>query len=491
VSRLLSTIALLCSALVPFVHVSAQTLSGRVRHPDGLPAEAVQLVALSDADGRVLARTLSGRRGEFRLPAPEPRVRLRALRIGYQPAELGTFDTGDPTSSQLELTLPLDPARLPAVSTVARQRCANIGAASADLVALFGDVRLALAAIRLGASQDDAPTTRAVLREQLTDLRGRAASPARYRRLAGRATRPFQSLGVDSLRLVGYVSQERDGVVYRAPDSDLLASDAFLTDHCLQFVPQHPDESMWVGIGFEPIDRVRDRVAIRGTFWVDRATRAVRRLEFTYVGLPRELDRHQLGGTVDFGELPDGTWFEAAWMLRMAKTFIHLRSGQVRVEALQSIGGRVVDMRRGSGLLYLGDADLADMLALVEQAGGDGWEETELAEPEGVRLCSDTEGETSAGVFGIVYDGGRTRLADVSVSARWQTEKRLVAGEWRWTDESLDTRTDADGFFRLCGLPAAQAVEIELTTADGQTHLMAVQTPSAGRDVRMELTAGR
>lgn len=490
VFRLLATIALLCSALAPFVPVAAQTLSGRMRHPDGLPAEAVQLVALSETDGRVLARTLSGRRGEFRMTVSAARVRLRALRIGYQPAELGTFDTGDPTSSQLELRLPMDPARLPAVSTVARQRCANIGAASADLAALFGDVRLALAAIRLGASQDDAPITRAVIREQLTDLRGRAASPARYRRLSGLATRPFQSLGVDSLRLVGYVSQESDGVVYRAPDSDLLASDAFLADHCLQFLPQHVDEPMWVGIGFEPIDRTRDRVAIRGTFWVDRVSRAVRRLEFTYVGLPRELDRHNLGGSVDFGDLPDGTWFESAWTLRMAKTFVHVRSGQVRVEALHTIGGRVVDMQRDGGLLYLGDVELADMLTLVEQAGGDGWEEAATSEPDGVRLCSEDD-DATAGVYGVAYGAVRRRLADVALTARWRTDERIVADEWRWNDESMETRTDADGFFRLCGLPPAHALEIELITSDGQSHTIAMQTPRAGRDVRVELTAGR
>lgn len=487
--RLLSIIALLCSTLAPCVPIAAQTLSGRVRHPDGLPAGAVQLVALSETDGRVLARTLSGRRGEFRLAVSASRVRLRALRIGYRPAELGTFDPRDSQSSQLELTLPFDPARLPAVSTVARQRCADIGTASAELAALFGDVRVALAAIRLGASQNDAPTTRAVIREQLTDLRGRAASPARFRRLAGLATRPFQSLGVDSLRLVGYVSQASDGVVYRAPDSELLASDAFLSDHCLQFIPQHADEPRWVGIGFEPIDRAGDRVGIRGTFWVDRLSRAVRRLEFSYVGLTRELDRHNLGGSVDFGDLPDGTWFESAWTLRMAKTFVHLRSGQVRVEALHTIGGTVVDMQHDGSLLYLGDVDLAERLTLVEQAGGDGWEESAASEPDGVRLCSDDD--ATAGVYGIVYGAVRRRLADVALTARWRTDERIVADEWRWNDESMETRTDADGFFRLCGLPPAQALEIELITSDGQSHTIAMQSPRAGRDVRVELAARR
>jgi hypothetical protein len=229
-------------------------------------------------------------------------------------------------------------------------------------------------------------------------------------------------------------------------------------------------------------------VAIRGTFWLDRVTRAVRRLEFWYVGLPDGLDRHALGGSIDFGELPDGSWFESAWSLRMARTFVDLRTGQVRPEALQSIGGQVVDMRREHALLYLGDAELAERLAEVEAVGGDGWEAAAPPRDAGVRLCGEDANDTSSGMYGMVLGQDRSRLGGVHVVAHWRTPPRMVGNEWRWDDLDVGNVTDRDGFFRLCGLPPDQLMDLVLTAPDGVEQRLAVRTPRAGREQRTELT---
>jgi hypothetical protein len=483
---------LLTLLAVASLHVAApafaQTIAGRLLHTSGEPAERVQLVAVSLTGDAVLGRTLTGRRGEFRLAVREPRVRLRALRVGFRPAELGTIDTRDASAQALTLTLPGDATRLAPVSTIATQRCASVGAAATELATLFDDVRVALAAVRLAMGREDAPVTRAVLREAHTDLGGRPLAAVRYRRLAGRALRPFQSIDADSLRRVGYVSQAADGVVYHAPDSEVLASDGFLADHCVQFVPAHETEGRWVGIAFAPVAQRRGVVAIRGTFWLDRVTRAVRRLEFWYVGLPDGLDRHALGGSIDFGELPDGTWFESAWSLRMARTFVDLRFDRVRVEALQSIGGQVVDMRREHALLYLGNAELAERLAEVEAVGGDGWEEAAPPRDAGVRLCGEDANDETSGLYGMVLAQDRSRLGGVHVVASWRTPARMVGNEWRWDDLDVGNVTDRDGFFRLCGLPPDQLVDLVLTAPDGVEQRLAVRTPSAGREQRTEFT---
>ena len=465
----------------------AQSIVGRLTHANGAPAERVQVVAVSVEHGGVLARTLTGRRGEFVLTVSEPRVRLRALRVGFRPAELGTVDARDEPERSLAFTLPDLTTRLAPVSTIASQRCASVGAAAAELATLFDDVRVALAAVRLAMARDDAPVTRAVMREELTDLDGQPVSTVRYQRLVGRALRPFQSISVDSLQRVGYVVQESDGVTYRAPDSEVLASDAFLADHCLQFVPSHRTERDWVGIAFAPVNQRRGLVAIRGTFWMDRVTHAVRRLEFRYVGLPDDVERLDLGGTIDFAELPDGTWFESAWSLRMARTFQHLRTGRIRAEALQSIGGRVVDMHREDAVLYLGAPDLAERLAEVEAAGADGWEEHAPPPHVPVRLCGEDATETTAGLYGLVLGRGRSRAGDVQLVASWRTPTRLVGDDWHWDELEVRTASDADGFFRLCGLPPDQLVDLVLTTANGQTQRLAVRTPQTGREQRTEL----
>ncbi len=504
-NRPILALVLALATLLPAVRASAQALAGRITHADGRPAEAVQLVALALTEDRVLARTLTSRSGAFRLSVGEPQVRLRVLRIGFAPAELGTVHTQEPSALRLAFTLPAEPTRLPPVSAVAVQPCRAVGEAAAELASLFDDVRVALATIRLGMLREEAPIARAVLREQLTDLRDRPASPVHYRVLAGRAVRPFQALDEDTLRRVGYVTQEPDGVVYRAPDSDVLASDEFLRAHCLQFVAEHPEEPAWVGIGFEPLPRPRAPVSIRGTFWVDRQTRAVRRLEFGYVGLPRELDAHRLGGSVEFGDLPDGTWFESAWTLRMAKTFADTRSGRVRVEAFQTLGGHVVDMRRGSTLLYLGDAGLVERITLVEDAGGDGWTEAAGLASDAVRLCAsdgaDAAADSLAGVYGLVLDADRSRVAGTRLVGRWRNadvrrvslrrDGQPVEEVLRWTDREVTTVTDADGFFRMCDLPPAQAIEFELQVPGRDAQRITIRTPDAGRDVRVELAVMR
>jgi hypothetical protein len=394
----------------------------------------------------------------------------------------------DAQAQSLTFTLPDLATRLAPVSTIASQQCASVGTAATELATLFDDVRVALAAVRLAMIRDDAPITRAVLREAHTDLGGQPVAAVRYRRLAGRALRPFQSIDVDSLRRVGYVSQAADGVVYHAPDSEVLASDGFLADHCVQFVPAHDTEGGWVGIAFAPVAQRRGVVAIRGTFWLDRVTRAVRHLEFRYVGLPDGLDRHALGGSIDFGELPDGTWFESAWSLRMARTFVELRTGRVRAEALQSIGGQVVDMRREQTLVYLGDAALAERLAEVEAVGGDGWAEAAPPRDAGVRLCGEDANDATAGLYGTIVDRDRSRLGDVHVVARWRTPARMVGNEWRWDDLDIGNVTDRDGFFRLCGLPPDQLVDVVLTAPDGVEQRVAVRTPPSGREQRLEFT---
>jgi hypothetical protein len=64
----------------------------------------------------------------------------------------------------------------------------------------------------------------------------------------------------------------------------------------------------------------------------------------------------------------------------------------------------------------------------------------------------------------------------------------MVGNEWRWDDLDVGNVTDRDGFFRLCGLPPDQLVDLVLTAPDGVEQRLAVRTPSAGREQRTELT---
>jgi hypothetical protein len=182
-------VALLLLHFVIAEPAAAQQLSGRVTQSDGTPAAGVQLVATRAADDAVVARVLTSATGSFRLSpsVPSARVRVRALRIGYRPADLGEFALPASGISGLHLELPDDRFRLTPVNAIATQRCEAVPDAGDALVELFGDVRQALNAIGLSAKAPDVPGARAVMSDVMTDTCGRGRErPVRAGSLCGR-----------------------------------------------------------------------------------------------------------------------------------------------------------------------------------------------------------------------------------------------------------------------------------------------------------------
>jgi len=100
-SRALASLALLLAV----DRLAAQQLTGVVlRDASRAPVSGVVLLAHSPVGDTVLARALSGAQGQFALPVRPGAFRVRALRIGYRPAELGTF-----TLAPDEIRFVLDP----------------------------------------------------------------------------------------------------------------------------------------------------------------------------------------------------------------------------------------------------------------------------------------------------------------------------------------------------------------------------------------------
>jgi hypothetical protein len=357
---------------------------------------------------------------------------------------------------------------LPALTVVASSRCDALAGAAPELVDAFSAVREALARVRIGVSDEPPLESVIVLRDRLLDVDGNPLRPTHHLLRRGASLRPFRALPADSLFQVGFVVQESDGVTYFGPDSDLLLGDGFLERHCLSFVPTHPERPAWIGVRFTPVDARRGVVGIHGIIWIDRATRHLQRLEFTYDGLPRELQAFDLGGTVSFDVLPNGAWFESSWTLRMARTFRRVRSGRLAVEALQVVDGDVVAMRGDAGTVFRGDARLSVLAAEAERAGVNEWEErSEARDGTDLTVCGSVDPleEATRGVFGVVYSPRPLRIPGAAVRVQWRAAQRLVGDEWRWVDEERLTRTDADG----------------------REHHVRFRVPDAGGDRRMDV----
>jgi hypothetical protein len=180
--------------------------------------------------------------------------------------------------------------------------------------------------------------------------------------------RPFASLPADSLAKIGYSTPEAGSEVYRAPDADALLSNAFASLYCFHVEPAPATHADWIGLGFAPARFRAGIVDIEGTLWLDRLSSELRRLDFTYTSLPRELAPARAGGTLEFMRLVDGTWLIRRWILRMPRATlvsIHrptLRPGdsglvpsaatELSLDGLHFAGAEVTYVGRGGAVVY-------------------------------------------------------------------------------------------------------------------------------------------
>ena len=167
-----------------------------------------------DSAATVAARVLSNDRGEFRFVSVRPGAdRLRTLRIGFRPTLSAEFAVraGGEVSRRVELTglvFALDTVRVGP-----RNMCSRSAADSAATTyAVWDQARIALTATELTARSRDALVTLMGYARVLDPTSARVLSQHSAIR-SDSASQPWVSLGVDSLRRVGYVSNENDSTV--------------------------------------------------------------------------------------------------------------------------------------------------------------------------------------------------------------------------------------------------------------------------------------
>ncbi len=155
--------------------------------------------------------------------------------------------------------------------------------------------------------------------------------------MAGR--HPFRSVPIEELEEQGFARKAEEGTYYYGPDAEVLLSDGFLDSHCFRY---RTAGDVVVGLAFEPVRKVRDRVDVEGVLWLDRETSHLRTLEFSYTGVARPT---HLGtgpgpyGQMVFDQLPSGGWIVREWWIR-TPTGSRQRGVQTYVTYAQQ-GGRV------------------------------------------------------------------------------------------------------------------------------------------------------
>jgi len=445
---------------------AAQELLGTLRAAtSGAPAAGVLVTVSRAEDDAMLARALTSERGTYRVRTVAGTVIVRVLRVGQQPVELARLTLAAGEQRRLDAELPDMPVRLAAVSQLADNRC-TVRPGDRTLVAqLFHSARTALLTSQ---AQAEDSSVRAVLRRVVHryDARGRDVGRGDTSWLTRASLNPFQSVDLDLLLQEGFrVFTPDGGMLYRAPGADVLTDDRFLANYCLRLAESPPDSS-WVGVTFEPTTRRRGVVQVAGTLWLERASQALRRIEFGYRGLEPSLNRATPGGVIEYTHTADGIWFVPEWALRMPRV--------VRFTRSSLYGGEVDDAFVDGVLVTRG--------AVLEIADGDGPRfttgELELAPADSMlaaRLVTYRDSTRCAGeatLFGFRLTGRLTDqdgapVVGALVRAGWVIQRLVdLKGLTAFEDREMFTHTDTDGRFLLCGVPREHGVQLRAGPAD-------------------------
>lgn len=491
---ILAALLLLC----PRWSLVAQGLSGSVVQPDrATPASGVIVLLLNESRDSVLARTTTGIDGRFRLRlAQERRVWLQLLRIGQRPMLDGPHTTSATTFPQVRVVLTNTPVHLAAVNVRDRNAC-TVRPDSGLLVAqLYEEARKALLASSIAAEASNI-TAHFSRFTRVEDLRGRQLVPVRRTSVTRETSRPFASVSIDSLTLLGYIQKDGEGTEYRAPDANVLLSDRFVNSHCFELVNGVQDRADFVGVGFRPVRVTRDRVDIRGVMWLHRTRGILESVEFTYDPLSAELTRARVGGAVEFASTPTGVWFVKRWELRMPR---HVKRRALTsslspmpqdattlvLEGLDVTGGEVESLLSANQLLYAIDGRAVAQAPVMTAVVNEFAESATRAEPAAAalppgmpELCRGSA-DTTGSVRGRVLDQGKYGVGDVRVTATYKEQFRVTGNNaFTWQTREITTSSALGGGYTICGLPLATTLLIEAKPASAK---------SAATRVEMQLT---
>ena len=327
----------------------AQVVQGRVRDAvTGLPLDGAVVTLVVKSSGSETS-VFSDSSGAFRVRATQGGTHtVEVKRISYEPTKTSPFEV-DPgrTTVVPEVSLSPRPTRISTVEVTANQQCRVTSRDGMGSVGLWQDVRTALEATVVTASERRYMLRYTTFRRQL-DERLREVKRESEERTA-RGAMVWASIPADQLAREGYIVEDKEGVMYRGLDAHVLLSSSFLESHCFKAEAHATNDSL-VGLAFQPVRR-GDRIDVRGVLWMNRDTRELDAIDFTYEGLKVGFPTDDLGGRIEFDQLPSGRWIVDRWYIRMPRVEEAVRSngrapgrlGQILV-GFDEVGGAVSDI---------------------------------------------------------------------------------------------------------------------------------------------------
>lgn len=392
-----------------------QSVRGRLLDPDGQTGLGSAMMILEDRNGNEVDRALSRNNGLFQLQAPAPgSYRLRAERIGYATTHSDFFTLAAGATITQNLIAAVQAITLEGLEAGGERKCTVRPEEGLAVTRVWDEARKALSAAAW--TQD-----RGYYRYEMRNIERRLEPETRrilgeersYNR--GYLKAPYISRPADSLVYGGFARITARESLYWAPDAEVLLSDPFLDTHCFNLKTDADNAPGLIGLAFEPVSgrRLPD---IGGTLWLDLATSRLERLDYTYrnLNLPRTLLTSGIGGTLEFEELPNGTWIVKTWRISMPKagmgTSLISGAGRAILEEIIVQGGDVVRVHDNEERTVL-ESDLGGGIAgQIRDTLGAGLANARVyVEGTAIESFTDQEGKFAlegldAGVYAVTYN---------------------------------------------------------------------------------------
>jgi hypothetical protein len=304
----------------------AQIIRGTVA--DSVSARPIPgaVVSLMNARGEVLARYVTGNRGEWQLPLRDGTTRIRVIRIGFRPRETAVpaRSGGTVTSTIRMVAIPtfLEPMRVDAKQCPKRDDAGQaLGlweqVRAGLLASIVSREQNAPALVLLGYSRVDKDVDKDLDWFKLkVDSTERSMNSYK----AVRSASEFVNLGFASPRT------DSGTATFYAPDADVLIDEGFAAGYCFRILRDRSRPTQ-VGLGFAAPDRKTGRVDVEGALWVDTIARSIRQLDYRYIGIHAAVDELRPGGSISFMEVANGLTFIEKWSIRLIGTKIDTIEG--------------------------------------------------------------------------------------------------------------------------------------------------------------------
>lgn len=338
--------ALLLPLLAVAAPARAQRIDGRlVSARDSTPV-AGALVQLLTAGGARVTQSSSGADGAFRLPAPSAgRYVVAVLRIGQHPWRAAPADLTPGVALRLTYVVPDDPIQLAAIAVEAHSAC-RVSPGSQSLIGdLLAEAQKALTLTQLAIGRREGGYGVLLWHKILTlDLVTVDSTPE----YAVNVSWPIRSAPVETLAAHGFASEpvvsddHPLGVTtWYGPDAAVLFSSWFLNSHCFRVSAGAGQDQGAVVLAFDPARGGRG-TDITGRLVIDRATLALQRIEWRYVGVPWWVNADAAGGALTLVRLPSGAIFPSHWWMRAPVPEVDGALRPVKLHGWAESGGEIL-----------------------------------------------------------------------------------------------------------------------------------------------------